>query len=168
MDSQQHGALGRCPECGSTDRLVPANEAAAGARSYAAPEHALDPRIPSYLVWSVYQYAAVVCALLAVTSIGAGHIFIPQLLDYLFTAGFVAVPIAVVLGVRNTRRNIAAVRRLDAQVRAVHAHAVYCAGCTSVFFDARDLPGGLRARVPMPATRYRRRLWQACGYSRAL
>jgi hypothetical protein len=145
-----------------------ASEAAAGATSYAAPEHALDPQIPSYLVWSVYQYAAVLCALFAVISVGAGHIFIPKLLDYVLASGIVFVPVAAVLGVRNTRRNIAAVRRLNPAVQAVHAHAVYCVDCACVFFDHRDLPGRLRAQVPMPVTHYRRRLWQACGYTRAL
>ena len=165
MDAQQE-MLRCCPTCGGADGLVSASEAAAGATSYAAPEHALDPQIPSYLVWSVYQYAAVVCALLAVTSVGAGHIFIPKLLDYVLASGVVFVPVAAWFGVRNTRCNIAAVRRLDADVRAVHAHAVYCADCSCVFFDGRDLPGGLRSNVPMPAAHYRRRLWQACGYTR--
>lgn len=167
MDAQQE-TLRCCPTCGSADRLVSASEAAAGATSYAAPEHALDPHIPSYLVWSVYQYAAVACALLAVTSVGAGHIFIPKLLDYVLASGVVFAPVAAWFGVRNTRRNIAAVRRLEAEVRAVHAHAVYCTDCVCVFFDSRDLPGRLRPNLAMPPTGYRRRLWQACGYTRML
>lgn len=158
----------RCPTCGTADRLIRASDAAADATDFAAPEHALDPQIPSYLVWSVYQYAAIVCALLAATSVGAGHIFIPKLLDYTLASGIVFVPIAGLLGVRNTRRNMALVRELAPEVRAVHAHAVYCGVCESVYFDSRELPGGLRPFAPMPANRYRRRLWLACGYTRML
>lgn len=158
----------RCPTCNTADRLIRASDAAADATEYAAPEHALDPQIPSYLVWSVYQYAAVVCALLAMTSVGAGHIFIPQLLDYILASGIVFVPIAGLLGVRNTRRNMALVRQLAPEVSAVHAHAVYCGGCGSVYFESGELPAGLTPYAPMPASRYRRRLWLACGYNRML
>jgi hypothetical protein len=156
----------RCPACGTADRLMRASDAVAEVSEYAAPEHALDPQIPSYLVWSVYQYVAIACALFAVTSIGAGRIFIPTLLDYVMTSGVVLVPIAGVLAVRNTRRNMALVRQLAPEVRAVHAHAVYCGGCESVYFDSKELPSGLTPYAPMPANGYRRRLWMACGYTR--
>jgi hypothetical protein len=118
----------------------------------------------------VYQYAAITCAVLATVSVGAGHIFIPKLLDYALASGIVFVPVAGLLGVRNTRRNMALVRQLAPEVSAVHAHAVYCGSCESVYFDsgAAELPAGLAPYVPMPATRYRRRLWLACGYSRML
>lgn len=145
-----------------------ASDAAGRVSEYAAPEHALDPQIPSYLVWSVYQYIAIACALFAVTSVGSGHIFIPRPLDYVMGAGIVLVPIAAVLAVRNTRRNMALVRQLAPEVNAVHSHAVYCGQCESVFFDSEELPAGLAAQVAVPARRYRRRLWLACGYTRML
>jgi len=145
-----------------------ASDAAADAIEYAAPEHALDPQIPSYLVWSVYQYIAVVCAVLATVSVGSGHIFIPRTVDYALASGIVLVPITGLLGVRNTRRNMALVRRLAPEVSAVHEHAVYCGSCESVYFDSGELPAGLSLYAPMPANRYRRRLWHACGYNRML
>jgi hypothetical protein len=145
----------------------------ADAVDYASPAHALNPEWPWFLQWSVFQFAALACALLAAMAIGAsgGNAGGSQASSPLRTLLAVAVTLLLLvgaLGLLNTWRNRSQARRLNPQVREVHEHAVYCSACACVYFDARDLPGGLTAYEPMPVADYRWRLWQACGYVRRL
>ncbi|HEX4790586.1 MAG TPA: hypothetical protein VH372_19145 [Actinospica sp.] len=163
---------GRCPGCGAEDHLERASGAVAETADHASPAHALDPEWPWFMQWSVFQFAAITCALLAAMAIGAGgngsgsRESGPS--GALPAVGITLVLLAGAIGLRNTWRNRSQARRLNPRVREIHEHAVYCSACACVYFDARDLPGGLVPYDPMPVADYRGRLWQACGYVRRL
>jgi len=181
----QDAIPGICPGCGAEGHLERASGAVADAGDYASPAHALNPEWPWFLQWSVFQFAAIAAALLAAMAVGASRggaggaggaraaarAVAPRAADplgALLAVGIVVFLLVAVLGLRNTWRNRSQARRLDGEVRKVHEHAVFCSACTCVYFDARDLPGGLVPFEPMPVADYRGRLWQACGYIRRL
>jgi hypothetical protein len=163
---------GCCPSCGAEDHLERASGTVDGvAAEYASPAQALNPEWPWFLQWSVFQFAALACAMLAAMAIGAGDGNGTQTSSAASPALAVGIGLFLLvglLGVRNTRRNRLQARRLKPRVRQIHEHAVYCSACSCVYFDARDLPEGLVPYEPMPLADYRARLWQACGYVRRL
>jgi len=161
---------GQCPSCGDVTGLIRASSAvisdeAADADPY-APAQRLDPRLPPYMLWSVFQFAAIACMLAGAMVVGATSGNLPATVDPLFSVAVALAATAALIGMRNTARNRAMARELEPGVRAVHEHAVYCRSCECVYFDARDLPRGLAPFDPMPVADYRWRLWDACGFVR--
>lgn len=167
MDPQGRTPSRRCPNCGVGNRLTRAKHVVGDKPERSPDADALNPECPTSLVWSVFLYAAIGCALIAAAVMGVSpNLVLPRALDVLLGAAIVLALLSGALGIRNTRKNRELAYVLDPAVRAAHDRAVYCSACACVHFDGRELPAGLRPFEPIPAAEYRWRLWQACGFAR--
>lgn len=121
--------------------------------------------MPSYALWSVIPFLGGALMLLGLGTEFAGGNPSADVVGSVLQVGAAGLGM---LGFVDHRRNVAQMRAVEGQVRALHEQAIYCGTCECVYFATRELPPAIQTYVALDVNDYRRELWYACGFSRTI